>query len=513
MKILLFNDNPVVQKLVALSAQKTKDELTVASSPEQIEQESCDLLIVDDALYSDEMFETIKEEVAFKNSLLMSTRGNAVPAGFDNVINKPFLPTDLVDTLIQIEKRIIAAASHEAPAAFAPEHENEESEAYSIDLEETLSEFEPGTEEDFAEDTAEESEMGLDLETLDVFEEGLPKTAILDHEEVQEVRELLEDTDSDTLEEDFGAVSGFEEEEIQDDTFDFSEPGQEEESKEEGTKEEEPFDFSALIEETKTESPEELVQEEDESEKEGAEEEEPFDFSALIEETGTESPEEPVQEAEESDELELKTEAEEEKFDFDEGMFAEEVHVPQHQEDVSDPFDFDMLGEEEFATEAAAGEYAEELALDEEEFDDLELKIQEAMEDLEPEDLDRELDEEMFAALETAEAEKEGVMFDELDLLDERELKLAIGEEVEPEPEVYVGDSGSASMAAEALGEVMGRAVQRNPQEEKTSELQGTPAEGVDALQALLKALANEDVAKSLKGLNITININFGNNA
>jgi hypothetical protein len=29
MKILLFNDNPVVRKLVALSAQKTKDELSV----------------------------------------------------------------------------------------------------------------------------------------------------------------------------------------------------------------------------------------------------------------------------------------------------------------------------------------------------------------------------------------------------------------------------------------------------------------------------------------------------
>ena len=37
------------------------------------------------------------------------------------------------------------------------------------------------------------------------------------------------------------------------------------------------------------------------------------------------------------------------------------------------------------------------------------------------------------------------------------------------------------------------------------------PQEGMEALQALLKALSNEEVAKSLKGLNISININFGN--
>jgi len=33
----------------------------------------------------------------------------------------------------------------------------------------------------------------------------------------------------------------------------------------------------------------------------------------------------------------------------------------------------------------------------------------------------------------------------------------------------------------------------------------------MEALQALLKALSNDDVAASLKGLNISININFGN--
>ena len=58
MKILLLNDNPVVNKLVTLSAQKTSDELDVVNSIDDIDSRSYDLLVVDDTSYSDEMFET-----------------------------------------------------------------------------------------------------------------------------------------------------------------------------------------------------------------------------------------------------------------------------------------------------------------------------------------------------------------------------------------------------------------------------------------------------------------------
>jgi hypothetical protein len=46
---------------------------------------------------------------------------------------------------------------------------------------------------------------------------------------------------------------------------------------------------------------------------------------------------------------------------------------------------------------------------------------------------------------------------------------------------------------------------------EAQESIQNSPAAGMEALQALLKALSNDEVAKSLKGLNISININFGN--
>ncbi len=444
MKILLFNDNPVVQKLVALSAQKTKDELAVASSPEDIQESSCDLLIVDDALYSDETFSAIKEYVVFKSTLLMATRGNAIPAGFDNVINKPFLPTDLVDTLIHIEKHIAVPVGGTATVPASEGTEEEES-PYSIDLEETLSEFE--SDEGFGEEEISDSES--DFIALESFEEAIPKTAILDHEEVQEVRGLLEDTESDTLMEEEEAL----------------------------------FETAGIPE----------VSEEDE---------EPFDFDALIE-----SEEETVLPSDASDE---------ELFDFGEESLTEDVQTHTAPNDVTDPYDFDALEEESVMPlsieEIVGEESSEELLLDDEEFGDLELKIQEAVEDLEPADLEMEVGEEMFESFASVSEEGDDAFFDELDLLDERELRLAIGEELEEEPEISA--STPSSIAAEALGEVMGKPVQWSDEGAKsTAEVKASPVEGVEALQALLKALANEDVAKSLKGLNISININFGNNA
>lgn len=429
MNILLFNDNPVVRKLVALSAQKTKDDLSVIWSVDEIQESSYDLLIIDDALYSDELFESLKELVTFKSTLLMATRGKAVPAGFENVINKPFLPTDLVDMFIQIEKKISSAPS------VAHSMKSEESFAdipfYAINLDETLTETESGGDEfdsfelgdldeklDLDSDLDEiipASETGIDdfdsfeLGDLNLddeegesenFEETLP-TAILDQEEVQEVQNLLDDTESD--------------------------------------------DWNV----------------EDEIMIKG------------------------IEEADELDEL-------------------DELDLPEGENS-----DF--------------GSFDDELLLDEEELGDLELQIQDAVNGLEEEALDKELelndfelnfDDALMEKLDLSDKEivetEDMEEFDELDMLDERELKLAIGEEVEEEPEADI-DEEELFLQMEELDE--SDLNEEVVEQVASSTVPTTHAEGVEALQALLKALSNEDVAKSLKGLNISININFGNDA
>lgn len=440
MKILLFNDNPVVRKLVALSAQKTKDDLSVIWSVDEVEESGYDLLIIDDALYSDEMFASLKELVTFKSTLLMATRGKAIPAGFDNIINKPFLPTDLVDMFIEIEKKF--ADSPVAPEIVFAEPPMEEKPVYAINLEETLPNiaeedldtFESfdleGLEglDDLGDDLSDGLEMDEDLD-LSNFEDSIPETAILDKEEVQEVQGLLDDTENDD-----------------------------------------------------------------------------WDLEDEIELSGID----------ESDEVDF--------LEKDDHIVPNEVSEPETQAETLEEFDFDdeLLSADEEAesdNEAALSEIDEDdLLLGDEELGALESEIQNAVntleadtldQELELEDFDTQLDESFLEELKLPNDNDDSLSeLDDLDMLDERELKLAIGEEVEDEPEPEE-ELELLEEESELTLEDTADFAAVEPEGEEAHAV--THAEGVEALQALLKALSNEDVAKSLKGLNISININFGN--
>ena len=90
MNILLLNDNPVVTKLVTLSAQKTSDELEIVSSLEEIKTNEYDLLVVDDGLYSDDTYSLLKEKITFSHSLFICARETQEVDGFDDTLKKPF---------------------------------------------------------------------------------------------------------------------------------------------------------------------------------------------------------------------------------------------------------------------------------------------------------------------------------------------------------------------------------------------------------------------------------------
>ncbi|MFZ2888891.1 hypothetical protein [Sulfuricurvum sp.] len=427
MKILLFNDNPVVRKLVALSAQKTKDDLKVIWSVDEIEESDYDLLIIDDALYSDEAFMGLKELVTYKSLLLMATRGQAIPAGFDNVINKPFLPTDLVDMFVQIEKRIFSTQFSENTVISKRVENTKEEPIYAIHLEETLPdvknlnddfEFFDLSSLDDEIDLKDNEEEPLISEEMENFDE-IPQMAVLDKEEVQEVQNLLDDTEGDEW--------GFDEDEI-------------------------------IVKPIK----------------------------------------EPIVE---------------EEVDFSRGDFNINDHLF---DDIEEP----ISEASDSIDDLIIPDYEEDILLNDEELDNLESQIQDAVNNLEAETLDKEveLDDLELNLEDSLEVgltlpKQEADEFDELDMLSERELKLAIGEEVDDEPEVemddeIMGDLDNIEPLEDEFEEVLGLDEEEEPVQEPIA---SSHAEGVEALQALLKALSNEDVAKSLKGLNISININFGN--
>lgn len=462
MKILLLNDNPVVRKLVALSAQKTKDELSVIWSVDEVEGDSYDLLIVDDAHYSDESMASLKEKIQYKTSLLMATRGNATPAGFDKVINKPFLPTDLVDLFSQIDKDLSSSTPQIA-----------EEKTRAIVLDNTINIDENLNFDDF--DIAEEDEI-----------EAAVKTNVLDHEEVQELQDLLDDTDNFDIDDELSLDGLMEDDEIRDTNHIVSNDDLLESLDDDI--------LQTLEAESSTGNVENDLQD--------AMEEFDFDEELFAQE---EEPAKEIEGAFEDEDLLGSLDdllALDEEFDDLTGVSDEKDTVDAEPESTVDEAldDLDALLLDDLAMmddEFSSLESAQD-ALSDDEFGELEQQIQEAVEELGFEDLEQGLNEVEMGELEGLEG---------LDSLSERDIKLAIGEEVE-----------EAEADTEAMEEFSTVELEDELENSDTEivavseeEHHGTPAEGMDVLQALLKALSNEDVAKTLKGLSINININFGN--
>lgn len=481
MKILLFNDNPVVRKLVALSAQKTKDDLSVVWSLDEIEEGEYDLLIVDDALYSDEIFESLDEKIGAKSKLLMATRGNEIPQGFDNVINKPFLPTDLVDMFVQIQKKVVGSSK-------VKEDEADEFSAttpvYSINLEDTLPDIEHHEDDSLNMDTLESLEDDFDFGSLDDFDEKLPETGILDHEEVQEVQGLLDDTDEEEGLEDDILVQGIE---------DLTLP-EEDELPEEISKEH-TFD-------------EDLVPDEIQGEI--------LNFDDILEDEilklEEETPNKELLDEDAFEDLEFSS-------SFEEDVPLEEEELLPLNEDIGfdDVADVDENGLDELDIASL---------MDDESLNHLEAKIEDAVSGLGSEELDRELVSDDFGLdfeddlMEELEIKNEEIPvvetnhlsgFEELDMLDERELKRAVGEEIEEDDFEDLAVDEEIEMDVDDEEEAVLTEDMEDMIDQSNTNESAPKAQGVEALQALLKALSNEDVAASLKGMNISININFGN--
>jgi uncharacterized membrane protein len=100
-----------------------------------------------------------------------------------------------------------------------------------------------------------------------------------------------------------------------------------------------------------------------------------------------------------------------------------------------------------------------------------------------------------------------------MDALTSRDLKLAIGEEVEEEPEEELEESepeiekeslDASSLDTEDIDEDV------LTQETEVTKSTADENEGVESLKKLLAALLDHDVAASLKGMKISINITLG---
>lgn len=455
MRVLLFNDNPVVTKLVTLSAQKTGDQLEVCSDIKVLNPGEYELLIVDDGVYNDESAAILGSSITASQHLFMSNRDTEVPAGFEHKINKPFLPTDLVELLSSISAMHTDAPAQEeerVESVDAPDDETFDLDGLDdeliLDEEDTsASDSESGIDElddiegleldDLEAESGDTMDLDFELEEND-DESDESAEGVLDKEDLAEVQSLLEDTE-DTQDDDIETGS---------------------------------LDDEGLV---------------------GLEVD--IDDSDALDED--------IQDAALLDSLD-DVSLDETLLDSDEALLDEDETLDKSPEtgDSEDDFDLEALLESDADTlsdeDDKISEEAEDdtVVQDDEVVSGFEDDIESAISELSDEDLDESVDEDtLLDIVNNTETFDE---FTGLDDLDEQSLKAAVGEVDTADPESVERDE-EIEVSNEELSEPVA--------------VSNDKLEGTEALKALLKALENEDVAKSLKGMNISINISFGDDS
>lgn len=99
MQVLLINQNATIDRLVSLSTGKLLHSLDKVQNISDAQSKDYDFIIIDSDLYNDEEFEELKKNALGATTIMTLSKNFEKPSGIDIFIEKPFLPTELVDIL------------------------------------------------------------------------------------------------------------------------------------------------------------------------------------------------------------------------------------------------------------------------------------------------------------------------------------------------------------------------------------------------------------------------------
>lgn len=198
MKLYLINKNPIISKLVALSASKIGVE--IVESQEINMGIDANIVLLDDECYESESFNAYKEANKDAKTALFYAKSTGRIEGFDTCIQKPFLPTDLVKTLSEISG-IEIVASHTPKAEIQSDiiEPNEDNNLDDLNLDDAI-DFSNLDDLSLDDETPQDGDMQLDFGADDALEEeSQMKNAqdtpqVLDKSDVDEIKDLLGDS-------------------------------------------------------------------------------------------------------------------------------------------------------------------------------------------------------------------------------------------------------------------------------------------------------------------------------
>jgi uncharacterized membrane protein len=209
MKVLLINQNATIDRLVTLSTGKLLFELTKATDLAESAHGEYDFVIIDSDVFEEDAFASFKDGCGQATFLMILSKGFTKPSGFDVFIEKPFLPTELVDILSTTRSTAPSFAAPNFEKSFSPSIRDDD-EIPSLDDLELTDEPTPDTLDlgemmtlDDAE--LEEPSFGADeeivLDDLGDFDEDEIK---LDDMQLGDSTPILADDGDDALDKDLG---------------------------------------------------------------------------------------------------------------------------------------------------------------------------------------------------------------------------------------------------------------------------------------------------------------------
>ena len=273
MRLLLLNNNPAVSRLIKLSVDKVGYEMDEFDDYGLVPLKSYDVIMVDNELYDETELKALSEQVHCEYFLYICQRGSEKPSLVNVSLEKPFLPTDFL-TLLDKVKNVVNSfkAEEQEPKEEYTSFESDNNGAMhafdiddidtfgieddgKLDLldvkdnddEDTKSSFKEIEEDEMEDD--EESPLSLDVEeeALDALEtndsladfnfedeevnfedkeeteetESFDEisTSVLDKDDINEVKQLLDDDDNDSMDSNTDADADVDEKEEE---FDFS---------------------------------------------------------------------------------------------------------------------------------------------------------------------------------------------------------------------------------------------------------------------------------------------------
>ncbi len=216
MNILLINNNPVVSRLVSLCMREKEIHLEEVEHIKDVLGDKYDVVFMNESSYDEQTEETLGNLLVRKKVLLSDGSSvNNETDFFDVSIPKPFLPSQITAVLESFEDSDSLEASADTSFIF-PLSSEESSEQKDTDTNtETTVEEDQMIDFDI-EESNDKKDDAIDLSIFESMEEDEePETTVLDSNEIEKIKALLEMEDDSEDELEDGSSETYEDRKIE----------------------------------------------------------------------------------------------------------------------------------------------------------------------------------------------------------------------------------------------------------------------------------------------------------